>query len=230
MLFDRPCLSFKQSPIYWAVLASIVMHGVAFGWLPGLYEVQDIVSKPLRVLLQAPVIEPVTDPPAPTFPREVRQTEARATQPVVPRPTETPVSDAPAVAQSSAATIAVTKPAAVPAVPPPVPSAPVSRPTTTDSAALAAYGRNLAGAVARHQRYPRLAQMRQWQGTALLQLELAADGQLQSVRVLSSSGHEVLDQQAVDMVRAAVPLPPLPASLAGHSLTVDVPVVFRLAS
>ena len=228
---DSPRLSFKPSPIVWAVLASVVVHGLALGWLPGLQQAQEMMSKPLRVLLPAPVTEPVAVPPAPTFPRELRKSDAPAPTPVLTRSAQAPVSDAPTVpAVLAAAPVAAAEPAVAPAVSPPAPSAAVSRPVPADPAALAAYGRNLAGAVALHQRYPRLAQIRQWQGTALLQLELAVDGQLQSVRVLSSSGHEILDRQAIDMVRAAVPLPPLPASLAGRSLTVDVPVVFRLAS
>jgi protein TonB len=161
----------------------------------------------------------------------VQRAEAPAPTPVLTRSAPAPAADAPTIAQAPVAVpVALPEPVAAAAVPQPVPVAPVARQAAVDPAALAAYGRNIAGAVAAHQRYPRLAQMRQWQGTALLQLELALDGQLQSVRVLSSSGHEILDRQAIDMVRAAVPLPPLPANLAGRSLTVDVPVVFRLAS
>jgi protein TonB len=228
--FDGPRLSFKLSPFAWAVLASVVVHGVALGWLPGLQQAQEMISKPLSVLLQAPVTEPVAVPPAPTFPRELRKADAPAPTPVLTRSAQAPLSDAPSVPAPPAAPVASAEPALAPAVSQPSVSAPVSRTAVADPNALAAYGRNLAGAVALHQRYPRLAQIRQWQGSTLLQLELAADGQLQSVRVLSSSGHEILDRQAIDMVRAAVPLPPLPASLAGRSLTVDVPVVFRLAS
>lgn len=231
MSFDSPRLSFTPSPFFWAVVASVVVHGMALGWLPGLHEVQEMVSKPLRVLLPAPVVEPIAVPPAPTFPRERHKTDAPAPTPVLTRSAPAPVSDAPAVpAVPVAAPVAAAEPAVAPAVSQPAPSAPVSRPAATDPAALAAYGRNIAGALAGHQHYPRMAQIRQWQGTTLLQLELAADGQLQSVRVLSSSGHEILDRQAIDMVRAATPLPPLPSSLAGRSLTVDVPVVFRLTS
>lgn len=237
---DSPRLSFKPSPFAWAVLASVVVHGVALGWLPGLQQAQDLMSKPLSVLLlpapvaervtervPEPVAEPVAVPPAPTFPRELRKAEAPAPTPVLTRSAQAPVLDAPAVPAVPAAPPVAT---AAPAVSQPAPSVPVSRPAAADPAVLAAYGRNLAGAVAVHQRYPRLAQIRQWQGTTLLQLELAVGGQLQSVRVLSSSGHDILDRQAIDMVRAAVPLPPFPASFAGRSLTVDVPVVFRLAS
>lgn len=228
---DSTRLSFRQPPIVWAVLASIVVHGFALGWLPGLQQAQDLMSRPLRVLLPAPVMEPVAVPPAPTFPQEPRKADAPAPTRVLTRSAQAPISDAPVVPAAPADTAAATvEPLPAPAVSQPVPSAPVSRPTTPDPTALAAYGRTLAGAVALQQRYPRLAQIRQWQGSTLLQLELAADGQLQSVRVVSSSGHEILDRQAIDMVRAAAPLPPLPASLAGRSLTVDVPVVFRLAS
>lgn len=228
---DSPRLSLKQSPIFWAVMASVIVHGMALGWLPGLRQAQEMMSKPLSVLLPAPVTEPVAAPPAPTLPQPLRRTDAPTPTPVLTRSAPAPASDAPTVAQAPvAAPVAAPEPVAAPAVSQPAPSAPVARTAAVDPAALAAYGRNLAGAVALHQRYPRLAQIRQWQGTALLQMELAADGQLQSVRVLSSSGHEILDRQAIDMVRAAVPLPPLPASLAGRSLTVDVPVVFRLAS
>jgi len=231
LVSPRLSVRFRLSPTAWAVLASLVVHGLALGWLPGLQQAQDLVSKPLRVLLPAPVTEPVAVPPPPTFPRELHKTDAPAPTPVLTRSAQAPVSDAPTVpAAPVAAPVAAAEPAPAPAVLQAAPSATVLRPTAADPAALAAYGRNLAGAVALHQRYPRLAQIRQWQGSTLLQLELAADGQLQSVRVLSSSGHEILDQQAIDMVRAAVPLPPLPASLAGRSLTVDVPVVFRLAS
>jgi periplasmic protein TonB len=230
---DTPRLSVKQSPIFWAVLASVIVHGMALGWLPGLRQAQEMMSKPLSVLLPPPVAEPVAVPPAPTPPQPVRRTDVPTPTPtpVLTRSAPAPASDAPTVAQAPvAAPVAAPEAVTAPAVSQAAPVVPASRPATTDPAALAAYGRNLAGAVAAHQRYPRLAQIRQWQGTALLQLELAADGQLASVRVLSSSGHEILDRQAIDMVRAAVPLPPLPASLAGRSLTVDVPVVFRLAS
>lgn len=228
---DSTRLSFRQPPIVWAVLASIVVHGLALGWLPGLQQAQDLMSRPLSVLLPAPVTEPAAVPPAPTFPDEPRKADAPAQTPVLTRSAQAPVSDAPAVQAAPVDTaVATAEPVLAPAVSQPAPTVPISRPAATDPTALDAYGRTLAGAVALHQRYPRLAQIRQWQGSTLLQLELAADGQLQSVRVLSSSGHEILDRQAIDMVRAAVPLPPLPASLAGRSLTVDVPVVFRLAS
>jgi protein TonB len=95
---------------------------------------------------------------------------------------------------------------------------------------LSAYGQELAAAVNTHKRYPRIALLRQLQGSVVLQLEFGVEGRLSGVRVLSSSGYEILDKQALEMVREATPLPQLPAALAGRSLTADIPVVFRISS
>ena len=225
----------KSGALVWAIAGSLIVHGVALGWLPGLRDMNAMVKEPLRVLLApppAPEKPQVAVPPAPTFQREVpnpvprkvaRPEPVRETVPLTRVPTEN-ISAAPVVAVAPAPTPVAPRPAAEPVVPP------VPRTASLDPQALAAYGKHLAGLVAAHQRYPRLALMRQWQGTTLLQLQLDRQGQLADVRVLNSSGHEILDKQAIDMVRAAMPLPPLPDSLSGRSLTVDVPVVFRLAS
>ena len=219
-----------------AIVVSLLVHGIALGWLPGLHDMTRMVKEPLRVLLKpAPAQEPQKEavPPASTFDRPpihplprktVRQETVREAPPLTRAPSEesiaTPALPVPPQPQ---ATPSPPEPVAPPVVPAPRTSAP-------DPQTLAAYGKHLAGAVAAHQRYPRLALMRQWQGTTLLQLQLDREGGLTEVRVLNSSGHDILDKQAIDMVRAALPFPPLPAGLSGRALTVDVPVVFRLAS
>lgn len=49
--------------------------------------------------------------------------------------------------------------------------------------------------------YPPLARRRGWEGTVLLGIDCDADGAVQSVRVLRSSGHAVLDEAAAAAVR-----------------------------
>lgn len=236
--FSFPAMARPSARADWpfgaAVLASVLIHGFALGWLPGL-EVRRDQPEPrqaLHIRLAAPAPEPqaLAVPPAPTF-------AAAATRPLArPAPApqrSTPVLASPAreVGQDAPVLREVAPAVATPIeVPRPSPTAVPPRPPAIDAGALAAYGRELAGAVATRQRYPRIALLRQWQGTAVLQLELAADGRLLGVRVLSSSGHDTLDRQALDMVREAVPLPSLPAALAGRPLTVEVPVVFRITS
>lgn len=110
----------------------------------------------------------------------------------------------------------------------PMPAAAPPAPRQPDAGTLAAYGQAVAALLARHQRYPAMAMARRWQGTTMLDLMIDAQGWLVDVRVARSSGHEVLDQSALEMARAATPLPKVPEALAGLELKLHVPVVFRL--
>jgi periplasmic protein TonB len=112
-------------------------------------------------------------------------------------------------------------PAKVEAAAPPPPSAP-------DPALLKAYGGVLAQAIGRRKNYPRLARIRNWQGTAELRLQLGTDGTLKGLTLARSSGFPVLDEQALTMVKETVPLPEMPEGLRGREFAITVPVVFRL--
>ena len=217
-----------------AVLASVVIHGVALGWLPGLHDRGDAQEpqQTIHIRLAALPPEPRTlaVSPAPTrvLPtqsiRREHDPSLQQASPILMNPVADAAEDTPAVHRAEpivAAPVEIPRQGPIPVG---------SRQFAVDAGALATFGRELAGAVATRQRYPRIALLRQWQGTALLQLELSADGRLLGVRVIGSSGHDILDRQALDMVREAVPLPSLPAALAGRPLTVDVPVVFRITS
>ncbi len=51
--------------------------------------------------------------------------------------------------------------------------------------------------------YPRAAKERGWEGTVTLRVHILADGDIGEVIVTSSSGHDMLDDAAVDMVKEA---------------------------
>jgi protein TonB len=110
--------------------------------------------------------------------------------------------------------------------PPPEPPKPVVVPDT--DAARGAYANLLGREFAKHKQYPRLAQMRGWQGTVTVQLQIDASGTVTSSNISQSSGFEVLDKQALEMVKKASPLPQPPEALRDHEFTIHVPVVFRL--
>jgi protein TonB len=93
---------------------------------------------------------------------------------------------------------------------------------------LGAYGESFGRWLARHRSYPRLAQMRGWQGQVEVRVHVAKKGSVIDVVVTRSSGFEVLDRQALDMVKLADPLPDLPKSLKGQEFTLDIPITFRL--
>ena len=250
---DRGCFAPVTPPVWSAIdgrivaalVASSLLHGLALYCLPGLRGSMIEAPKRLQVRLPLPVARAEPVPVAPAYaaapstsrrtavptvapihrgsPREddllMRETLSLPTRPAVQVPQETP-----AVLASEPDRVSADQPVRALAAPNSTAAVQI------DAGVLSAYGRELAGAVAVHQRYPRIALLRHWEGTAVLQLELAADGRLLAVRVLNSSGYEMLDRQALEMVREAVPLPPLPVALAGRPLAVAVPVIFRIVS
>jgi len=90
------------------------------------------------------------------------------------------------------------------------------------------FGEVLAQAIGKRKDYPRLARVRNWQGTTELKLQIGTNGKLQDVHVGHSSGFPILDAAAIQMVHDAAPLPEVPETLRGRELTMTVPVVFKL--
>ena len=76
----------------------------------------------------------------------------------------------------------------------------------------------------RYRSYPDAA--RDLTGTAWVSFTVDARGQVMSARLSRSSGHALLDQAAVGMVKRASPFPPLPADLSDKSLAINAPVRF----
>ena len=76
-------------------------------------------------------------------------------------------------------------------------------------------------------RYPRLAQMHRWEGKVVLQAVIKEDGRLQDVVVAESSGHSVLDHDAMEILRRASPFK-LKHPLGRPQVVVQVPISYRL--
>lgn len=196
----------------------------------------------------APVSQPSVErqPPAQLPPRI--ETRARAPQaaphpaPTLPRPLAQPSSTAPALrSDPSPTTSALAAPVienpAPPAVsiaaPRPVHAEPavVAAPTADeplDPALLERYGRSLSSLFARQQNYPRLAAMRGWEGEVQVRITIARKGNIVAAQVVRSSGFEVLDQSAIQLVSGAGQLPRPPEALQNRELQIVVPVLFKL--
>jgi TonB family protein len=94
---------------------------------------------------------------------------------------------------------------------------------------LRAYARGLSKAVARQRHYPELAVRLGMQGTAHVHLRIRQDGSLmEPPRLVTSSGQEVLDTEALRMSEAAAPFEPLPGGAARTDAGFVIPVVFSL--
>ncbi len=93
---------------------------------------------------------------------------------------------------------------------------------------LEGYGRRLTDLFSRQRAYPRVAEMRGWEGEVRLRLRVARKGGLLGVSVERSSGFEVLDQHALAFVEQLGRLPPLPEELDAGEVQVVVPLAYRL--
>jgi protein TonB len=93
---------------------------------------------------------------------------------------------------------------------------------------LESYSSLLANAIAKYKQYPKIAQMRGWQGTIIVDLEIDSKGNVMSIKVKKSSTYEVLDNEALEMIRKASPFPAPPESLRGKNFNVLVPISFKL--
>jgi protein TonB len=69
--------------------------------------------------------------------------------------------------------------------------------------------------------------MRGWEGEVRLRLKVARKGNLLSLQVDRSSGHEILDLHALQLVDP-VRLPPFPDELEGSEIQITVPVNYKL--
>jgi len=182
-----------------------------------------------------PVREKPPEPP-PVITRVVPQPEAppeaRVPPPPEPKPEPRPQPVPEPRVEAVPPPVAQPRPEPPPAVvePPPRAVAPPPAPVQSapDPGLLKAYGSVLAQAIGQRKRYPRLARMRNWQGTTELKLQFGVDAQLKGISVARSSGFDLLDDQAVTMVKETVPFPELPAALRGQEIVIAVPVVFKL--
>ncbi len=86
----------------------------------------------------------------------------------------------------------------------------------------------LMGAAKRYKRYPTQAVENGWTGKVEVRLVVARDGGVDSVRVKNSSGYGILDDQALDMIRKAEGVTPIPPALQGRQFSIDIPVIFDL--
>jgi protein TonB len=124
--------------------------------------------------------------------------------------------------------------AAAPASPGPVarsePSsvAAPAAPPGPDPGALDRYRLQLVTAAARFKRYPRSAIDNNWEGMVVVRMTIGADGRIAALGIKESSGHEVLDRQALDMFRIAKPFVLLPPELAGREFELELRAIYSL--
>ncbi len=192
---------------------------------------------PIQIVLEAPkpapktVAPPAPKPPEPkTVPKPVvkpqprpiaHQVQPKPVQPPQPVPQPTPkVETPPAPAPDTTPTMPVAAPTP-PAPPPPAPPAP-------DVASIkATFEAELRSAIQAAVRYPQAAKLMQLTGKTLVSFDFR-DGAVSHLRVLTSSGADLLDHAALDAVRNAS-FPATPKPLQGKSMAFTIWVRFHLS-
>jgi periplasmic protein TonB len=232
--------SFNESTLIWAVICSILLHILFFVVVPNFnFDIAKKIPDQLTVeIMQPKPPEPVIipEPPAPIeppkpepikpLPKKIPKPEPAPIKEISPEPVQSEPPPPPTVITAAPK---VDAPPVI-TVPPPPPEPPKKiEPNEDDiNAALGQYGGTLGRAIAKHKQYPKIAQMRGWQGECLLDLKLDGNGNVLSANVKESSGHEALDKQALEMVRKASPFPAPPEVLRGRNFNITVPVSFKL--
>ena len=210
----------------YALALSIAVHALLlFGTWPVLRQsLQEVVTPPplLTRIVELAKPEPVPPPPAAKPPP--RPPQAKKVEP--PRPAPQPV---PAPSATQAPPAPAPSPAPAPAEPPRVASAPAaSPPAVSQSDARAAEAMTAAQyrlqLIAYAQRnkppYPRIARENNWTGDVTLEITLRPDGQAE-LGLRRGSGHEVLDQLALDTYQQALRAVPVPPTLRGRQVRLD---------
>lgn len=80
----------------------------------------------------------------------------------------------------------------------------------------------------RNKRYPRLARSQRQEGVPYLRFVATRDGRVLSSRIERSSGHASLDEEALDLLQRAQPLPAFTADMVEETIDVVVPIEFFL--
>jgi periplasmic protein TonB len=172
---------------------------------------------------QAALPEPEPEPPP--EPEPMKEPEAALPEPVQPPP--------PKKVEKAAEKPKPPKPRPA-AAPPPVATqttamtqAPVAA-SSAPSETVRTWQSTLLAHLERHKRYPRPAQARREQGVAYVRFAMDRQGRVLFARLERGCGYEALDQETIDMVLRAQPLPPPPPGDARNVIELVAPVRYAL--
>ena len=90
------------------------------------------------------------------------------------------------------------------------------------------YQLTVAQRAAQLKRYPRDASEKGWEGSSTVRALIGPEGKLETVELEVSAGHEVLDNQAKETLKAAIATVPAPEALSGERFEVRLRLVFAL--
>jgi periplasmic protein TonB len=96
------------------------------------------------------------------------------------------------------------------------------------TASLSAYQSRLVAHLRRYRNYPSAARSKLLQGTAIVSFTIDKKGRVVGSSLAKGTGHQILDREAIAMVRRASPFPAIPAGINKTRLTVRAPIRFDM--
>lgn len=179
-------------------------------------------QRPIDVTPQHAVSRP-PPPAAHTPPVTTKEPVNKAVAPVVQVPPPPPSEERPPISTESAAAT----------VSPPTEAKQAAAPVLghADSPVMTAQQSWESEVLTKLDRFKRYPQSARWQGqedTVYLRLTIARDGTVRSASVGQSQGFTALDEEAIEMVGRASPLPAPPPSVEGSSVMLTIPVEFYI--
>ena len=109
-----------------------------------------------------------------------------------------------------------------------IPQTSEQAPTSPNPQVVNNYSNLLRAHIAKHKKYPRIAQRRKMQGEVIIAIQIGGDGSLISKNIQKSSGHSVLDKEGMNMMEKSKPFPVPPDTLKNSVTNVVVPIAFNL--
>lgn len=233
--FDR-----SRRLLFGAFALSVLAHLLAaFGWGWERPPPTASAGRPLQVVVAAPSPPPVAaaKPPAIAAASAVRPKAPPrivAASPPAPAAVAVPAvraEPAPAIApEASTPVLPVASPeaSAKPAAAAVAAISSAAGGAVADADGLRQYRIELAVAARSYRLYPSVARARGWQGVAEVGVNVSPGLSVPQLRLVRSSGHAVLDEQALRMLARAAEGTPLPESLRGRSFSFAMPIRFSL--
>lgn len=226
----------RNDLLLWALALSLAVHSATLMLLPGFNFSHAIkTTQPLTVELQQlpppPKVEaekpkqpepPKPEPPKPQLEKALPKPLPPKVEPppavvVAPPPSETPpapVTEQPKAPPQPPAVIAVEQKAVEPTPAFTAPKPDVVETNDDLGEVRAAYGRLLREEFSRHTKYPAVAAMKGWEGKVRIRLQVDKEGNvIGTPEVVESSGHKILDDDAVKTILKNSPLPIPPTQL-----------------
>ena len=235
----------------YAVLGSLVFHGVLLFGLTLNRESQraPALPGPIVARLVEPKASPATAAPQPEPPKPRAQepppppvvkpapapkpSPIAKAEPKIPPDRPAPVAPAPAAPaiEETPPPDAPASPAAVPgavARADPQPTSPLPSSEGIDALSIKQYSIEVAGLARKFKVYPRVARDNNWEGKVVIRVAVKANGINATYSVLVSSGHEVLDRQALETITKGRSRAQIPPALQGKEFFFDIPVFYEM--